>query len=324
MAVTSRIRTALDEGVLTLPVGKASVVRPVEAFDMSVLRDHDTTVVETFFPDHDRWKTAGYAVSTDPVEADVTIISVPRSKEHARALVADAAQRSNMVVVDGAKTDGIDSIFKACRKILGPLPSVSKGHGRIFWFQGTDALSDWLSGGRKIGPDGFYTAPGVFSDRSVDQGSKLLADALPDTLPTRVADFGAGWGYLASRIIKKEGVETLDLIEAEALALDCAELNVKDPRAAFHWADATTFKSSTAYGAIIMNPPFHVGRDGDPRLGQDFIRSAAHNLTANGTLWMVANRHLPYEQTLSDSFRQVTPLATTGGFKLFKASRPTL
>ena len=37
---------------------------------------------------------------------------------------------------------------------------------------------------------------------------------------------------------------------------------------------------------------------------------------------MVANRTLPYEEALTASFRQVTPIATDGGFKLFVASHP--
>ena len=53
-----------------------------------------------------------------------------------------------------------------------------------------------------------------------------------------------------------------------------------------------------------MNPPFHTSRAADPALGQGFINpQLARNLTRNGNLWMVANRHLPYEVTLNETFR---------------------
>ena len=116
-------------------------------------------------------------------------------------------------------------------------------------------------------------------------------------------------------------MKSLDLIEAEARALDCARLNVTDPRAAFHWADVTV-ASKTAFDAIVMNPPFHTGRAADPSLGIAFIRSAAAALTPQGRLWMVANRHLPYEETLSKCFRDVSQVAVDAGFKVFQASRP--
>ena len=54
-----------------------------------------------------------------------------------------------------------------------------------------------------------------------------------------------------------------------------------------------------------MNPPFHDGGTEDQALGQAFIRRAAEALRPGGTLWLVANRHLPYEATLSAAFKTV-------------------
>jgi 16S rRNA (guanine1207-N2)-methyltransferase len=39
---------------------------------------------------------------------------------------------------------------------------------------------------------------GVFSGEDGGSGSALLAAALPAKLPARMADLGAGWGYLAA------------------------------------------------------------------------------------------------------------------------------
>ncbi|MDT9081655.1 methyltransferase, partial [Escherichia coli] len=77
-----------------------------------------------------------------------------------------------------------------------------------------------------------------------------------------------------------------------------------DPRARFTWADATQGRPGP-FDAVVMNPPFHNGRAADPALGLAFIRAAAHALTPSGTLWMVANRHLPYEAALREAFREV-------------------
>lgn len=322
MSANSRLKTAIEDGLLNLPDGTVSLVRPKSTIDLSVLQNRDLSIVTTFAPDRDQWKGAGYGVVDEQSETVVSIVNLPRSKALAKSLVAEAARNSDLVVVDGDKTDGIDSIFKACRKELGDLPSVTKNHGRIFWFQGTDALTYWQIEGPRLGEHGYFTQAGVFSDGAIDKGSALLLDALPSSLPARVADLGAGWGYLAAGLLKKSGIEHLDLIEAEKLALDCAKRNVTDARAAFHWTDVRSFETSEPYDAIITNPPFHTGRDGDPALGQSFIESAARLLAQNGVLWLVANRHLPYEETLSQSFQRVEPLQGSGGFKLFKASRP--
>lgn len=305
-----------------LPDGPVTVMRPPVGYDIAALAGHELQISHTFYPDFAAWAAAGYDVTDAPRPAVTAIVVLPRAKALARAMLAEACSLADLVIVDGSKTDGIDSIWKTCRKVLGNLPSVTKDHGRIFWFSKTAAFSDFAAPPPEQGPHGFYTTAGVFSDGAVDAGSALLAQALPDKLPARMADLGAGWGFLSQAVLQREGVKHLDMIEAEALALNCARLNINDPRAAFHWADATAFKPDAAYDGIVMNPPFHTGRKADAGLGRAFIMAAAKMLAPHGKLWMVANRHLPYEATLQDAFRNVTELPCNGGFKIFHASRP--
>ena len=78
----------------------------------------------------------------------------------------------------------------------------------------------------------------MFSPDHADPGSRRLAEQVAGRLSGRVADLGAGWGWLARpRSRTCPAITELDLYEAEALALDAARLNVTDPRARFHWSD---------------------------------------------------------------------------------------
>lgn len=318
MSSSSRLFTALEQGVVDLD-GSVAVLRPPADYDLP----EGAHVVHTFKPDVDHWAARGHIVTPDVPALDVVVVVLPRAKALARDLIAQAnAKAGRLVIIDGQKTDGSDSLFKACRKKLGDLPSITKSHGRLFWFAPDDSFADWAAPAPSIGDHGFYTAAGVFSDGQVDRGSDLLAQALPDKLPGRIADLGAGWGFLSAAALTRDGVKSIDLIEAEALSLDCARLNVTDPRAAFHWADATTFQTETPYDAILCNPPFHNGRAADPTLGRAFIAAAARLLKPHGHLWLVANRHLPYEQLLKDKFRKGEELYGDAAFKLFHASRP--
>ena len=317
----SRLSTALDDGLITLPPGKIALMRPPASYDVSALPRDRVEIVHGFFPDAAAWQAAGYQVSQELPAVSVAVVIVPRAKALARAMLAEACEKADLVIVDGQKTDGIDSLFKACRKTLGDLPTVTKGHGRIFWFAANTAFADWTAPAPAKGPQGYFTMAGVFSEAAVDAGSALLAGALPGMLPARMADLGAGWGYLAAPVLAREGVRSLDLIEAEALSVRCARLNVSDPRVGFHWADATRFEAA-AYDGIVMNPPFHASRAADPGLGRAFIQAAARLLAPHGKLWMVANRHLPYEATLTECFRNVDMIAGNGAFKVFHANRP--
>ena len=155
-----------------------------------------------------------------------------------------------------------------------------------------------------------------------DVRSQALLAALPEKLPSKIADLGAGWGYLSRHILDHPGVKLLHVVEAEAAALACARENVTDPRAEFHWQDATKFIPPTKLDAVIMNPPFHTSRAADPGLGQAFIRAAAGMLSPQGQLWLVANRQLPYEATLAEMFGTCQQIADTGGFKVLHAAKP--
>ena len=74
-----------------------------------------------------------------------------------------------------------------------------------------------------------------------------------------------------------------------------------------------------ALNFVVSNPPFHDGGAEDTRLGQAFIRKAAGLLKKGGVLWIVANRHLPYEAELKDAFKRVDMIADSGGYKVFEA-----
>lgn len=315
---SARLELALESGLLRLPVaGDIVVMRPRAGDDLSAL-PQDRVVVQTGFkPDHDYFAAQGYRSSG---EAGLAIVCVPRSKPQARAMMA-AARGAAAIVVDGQKTDGVESLLKDCKALGLQISEVlSKAHGKLAVVTPSERLADWAAVPANV--EGFQTVPGVFSADGPDRGSVLLAAALPAKLGTRVADLGAGWGYLSRAILTREAVVSLDLIEAEALALDCARVNIADARATFIWADATTYKTTKPWDSVVMNPPFHTGREAEASLGMGFIKAAHRGLLPGGSLWMVANKHLPYEPLLTSLFKQVEQVGGDSAFRVTRASYP--
>lgn len=321
--MSARLSLALASGDL-LPCDAISVVMPTPDHDLSEL-PKTAQVIQPFKPFHDHFAAQGFACTSSSDEpCELAVVLVPRAKALARDLVASAVQRcSGWVLVDGAKTDGIDSLLKDIRKRVEIYGPISKAHGKIFWFRAAEAdLSDWRAPEKQM-VDGFQTAPGVFSADGIDPASALLAKALPEKLGRRVVDLGAGWGYLSAQVLKNTKVEQLDLVEADHAALACARANVTDTRARFHWADAQIWKACETVDTVVTNPPFHTSRAADPALGRGFIATAARILAPSGQLWLVANRHLPYEATLAELFGQVKEVAGDNRFKILQATRPT-
>ncbi|MFN6952107.1 MAG: class I SAM-dependent methyltransferase [Albidovulum sp.] len=295
---------------------------------LSDLPKERTLVVQGFRPDHDALVALGWTVVPEPDAVTgnhaAAVLLLPRSRAAARASVAEAARRvagGGPIWIDGQKTDGIDTMLRDIRARTTVSTPVVKAHGKIFRFDAGAMFDDWRADDLHPVP-GFVTRAGVFSAEKVDPGSVLLAEALPERMPPRVVDLGAGWGWLAAQILARQGVSEVHLIEADHLALACARRNVGDPRARFHWADATRFRPVPPVDAVVMNPPFHAGRTTDPALGAAFIKAAAGMLAPAGRLWMVANRHLPYEAVLARHFREVAAIGGSGAFKLFTAAHP--
>lgn len=325
-----RLSVALDAPDALPPEGRIALFRPTAETDLSDLPRARLHAVQGFRPDHDALAARGFAVSpgAEPPYA-AAVVFLPRAKAEARALLAaanEAVAPGGPIWVDGLKTDGVDSVLRDLRGLIAVDPPYAKAHGKIFRFTATPgALAAWAAQPGHPAP-GFTTLPGVFSADGVDRGSALLAACLPETLPARVVDLGAGWGWLSAQVLARKGVESLDLVEAEHAALECAKMNIADPRVRFHWADATAIKFENRPLAVVMNPPFHTTRAADPGLGVAFIRAAAGMLSLSGTLWMVANRHLPYDEVLRACFHEVhevlPPTGRDGAFRIIRAERP--
>ena len=315
-----RIALALGDA----PEGRVAVFGARGEADLDPLDPGRTDVIQGYFPDHQALAARGFRALTAPDgRYDVAIVTAPRSRSEARARVAEALSHlapGGTLWVEGQKTDGIDPLLKDLRARTEVGEPVAKAHGRIFRVTPpADGLADWAA--QDISPaPGFVTRPGMFSADAPDPASVMLAAHLPEKLPARVADLGAGWGWLSAQILMRKGVQVLHMVEADHASLDYARRNVTDPRAQFHWADALRFTLSEPVNGVVMNPPFHDGRSAEPAIGAGFIRAAARLLTGAGRLWMVANRHLPYEPVLNENFSQVAEIAGDSRFKVITAT----
>ena len=298
---------------------------------------------QPFKPEADRLQRIGATlVDEDAVPAaryPLVLVLPPRQREEARALLAKACMAvapGGIVIASVANDEGAKSREADLKQLAGTVTTLSKHHCRVSWTR-PDAtfdaglLAQWAKADaprKVISPNvpggSFMSRPGVFAWDRVDAASAMLASALPDDLHGRVADFGAGWGYLSMQVLARcPNVASLDLYEADARALALAGQNLADARVPVnrHWHDVAAGVTER-FDAIVCNPPFHaLGRGDRPDIGRAFIAAAANALKPGGRLWLVANRHLPYEHALGEGFAQVQTLAQDGGFKIVEGEK---
>ncbi len=165
-----------------------------------------------------------------------------------------------------------------------------------------------------------FTQPGVFSWDRIDPGSLMLAELLP-VLGGEGADLGCGIVFLSKELLFSKKVRHLSLFEIDRRAVECARKNLEahKGRVSIRWADLRSVDPGVSnLDFIVTNPPFHDAGAEDQGLGQGFLQQAGYLLRPGGTLWIVANRHLPYEALLRSLFSEVKE---TSGFKAYKAVR---
>ncbi|RDS80393.1 class I SAM-dependent methyltransferase [Dyella psychrodurans] len=339
-AVLDALFLPVSDGSVRLPAdGRVLFLRARHGYRLCEVAQPGWLCEQSFKPFADALMRDGFIVGDATPDARFSLVLVlpPRQREEARALFARAARHAEgggVVLACVPNAEGAKSAQADLSALLGSVSHLSKHKCRVFWGVsempvGDSSLRDaWLAFDTpQDNAAGFLSRPGLFAWDRADTASALLAAHLPNDLRGHIADFGAGYGYLAAQIVERcPHVTAIDLYEAEARALEPARLNME--RAVresgrtlsfdVHWHDVTT-GIDRRYDAIVSNPPFHQGRADLPDLGRAFIARAANALVSPGRLWLVANRHLPYEATLAAHFEHVDTVVTQDGFKVIEA-----
>lgn len=291
--------------------------------------------VQGFRPDFLKLKASGYDAAPQLLpdrRFSLTLVLCDRHRGQNELRIADALRATNpgaMIVVAGSKDEGAASLKKRLEALVEIAGFAPKYHGLAFWFHrpADAAVVEAILRSENTGltvEGRFATAPGMFSHDRADPGSRLLAENLPGDLSGKAADFCAGWGYLAAKVAERcPSARSLDLYEADFASLEAAKQNLGgiSPETKFFWHDLLSEPVGERYDAIVMNPPFHVGRAAEPSMGQGMIAVAAKSLRKGGRLLMVANRRLPYENSLAAAFAEVSEIAGDQAFKILMARR---
>ena len=322
------------EGQLAWPeTGKALFMRARWGSALSHLPRNQLICDQSFKPEYDQLKEAGFIMSEPGVNhpSKLTLVLPPRQRDESRALLARAVSvtgQGGTVCVSVSNLEGAKTVEGDLKALAGNTASLSKNKCRVFWARIDCAATDQLLMQSWIAADeprqinsGYLSRPGLFAWNRLDAGSALLLKCLPLGLKGIGADLGAGFGYLSDEALKRyTEIMRMDLYEAERRAIEMAQLNLEGfgDRARFLWRDVTK-GVDPGYDFILSNPPFHTDRADRHSLGQAFISAAARGLKPSGQFWMVANRHLPYEQTLKMHFKSVALIKDDGAYKVFKA-----
>ncbi|MBX9634334.1 MAG: methyltransferase, partial [Magnetospirillum sp.] len=183
---------------------------------------------QSFKPAFEALGRAGYqAVERLSGAFPAGLMLLTKHKAENRANVARAwslLEPGGVLVCCGANAMGAASFEREVERTIGLDGQMSKHQCRIFWLRRPEgeaalpeSLQEWLAAGqpRAVGDTALVARAGCFSPDHVDTGSRILAECFPAGMAGRIADLGAGWGYLSARLLDRfPEITGLDLYEA--------------------------------------------------------------------------------------------------------------
>ena len=297
--------------LLLLPFEKGGVLFPeneerILCWNTGVLGSlYSVHIIENYKYLDDSWLGKGITRQTpDKLSQsyDLVLTHLPQQKDYARFILAQSLQslEDNGTLVAMAANDAGGKTIEKWFKELGLQPTnLSKNKCRIVWAQkqdvNQDRLDKYLQAGQqqkiKVGENEFVTQAGIYGWNKIDRGSKLLLENISNNLNGVGADFGCGYGFLSQSVLNQyPNIEKLYSIDADYNALQCAKenLNSYNDKVTYQWADITspTFNLKNL-DFIVMNPPFHQGKNTENSIGKNFITKAHQSLRNKGWIYMV-------------------------------------
>lgn len=147
----------------------------------------------------------------------------------------------------------------------------------------------------------FETAPGVFSPRFVDPGTRALIEAVELRGDDRLLDLGCGYGAIGIWAARALGPERVVMVDASEEALGLARANARRNGVGsvrIERSDGFRDLRESGFTAILCNPPYHV----DFSVPRHFIERGFNRLVPGGRLYLVTKRETWYRNKLGSVF----------------------
>ena len=170
---------------------------------------------------------------------------------------------------------------------------------------------------------------GVFAGASIDIGTRLLLESLPESIPggtspaDPVIDMACGTGVVAATLARRGLFAYASDQSAAAVASARATASANDVVAhvEIERDDALSLRPDASASFIALNPPFHVGAAIHENVAPVLFADAARVLRPGGELWTVWNSALLYRPALERIVGPTRQIARNAKFTVAASRR---
>ena len=283
-----------------------------------------------------------YPSSAQHNETHHALLDIPKGRDQVRAYLWKAARvlrAGGRLYLAGSNAAGAKSAISDAAELFGDVSVLGYKRSRriALAIRPSDELQvpatwqqaqPWQAQMRGVErPEGLYTImtmPGVFSWDHLDDGTALLLEHLGIEADMDVLDIGCGYGIIGLSAAR-HGARQVTLVDDNLLAVRCAEANVRinalADRCLVMPSNVTRAVQDQQFDLILSNPPFHQGVDVSTDVAERIIAESYDRLRTGGRLRIVANRFLPYDRTMRDTFANVITIAQNARYYVLDSVR---
>lgn len=279
------------------------------------------------------------------IAADIVAFRIPTEKLALLQLLADAfalLRVGGQCCIAGATNEGIKSAAGLLRDLFGnaTVLGTESGHRAVMAVKRAPTPSDTtILAHAYLRHDAFhlveaalaghaiqyFTRPGVFSMEHLDEATATLADVMTVLPGDDVLDLGCGSGPLGLVAARLNGAGRVTFADIDSEAVRCVARAIEASdlagRVDVVQSDVASALLDRRFDRVVCNPPFHVGKATDLDVPRQFIADAWQVLRPGGSLQLVANRTLPYERVIDETFGNLTTVVDRPRFKVLSARR---
>jgi 16S rRNA (guanine1207-N2)-methyltransferase len=232
-------------------------------------------------------------------------------------VAAYALRPQGRLYVTGAKDRGIMTIARCMQELFGNVETleISKGH-RVVCSHKCEQTSAEIAE---------MPVLNVFANNKLDEGTRLLLDALEVRVTDEALDMGCGAGFIGLHIARLATKGRVTMVDTSLAAVATAQQAIDQSGLNnIHVLPSDGIKAicGQRFSLVATNPPFHLGGIQTTQTAVRFIYDASQVLVPRGRFYLVANRFLKYEPTLRDCFDLVEEIAGDARYKVLLAGSP--
>ena len=269
-----------------------------------------------------------YTLLEAPATIDVAIMNMVYQPSNAWMIyglqvAAYALKTGGRLYVVGAKDRGVLSMAKRMQSLFGNLETlvISKGQRVV--------CSHVENNETVHSPTNQLPAllPTAFAEGKLDEGTRLLLEALEVHATDIALDIGCGAGCIGMHVAQVASKGHVTMVDASLVAVDTARKMVEQSgmtNTQVLASNGTQAVNAQRFDLVVTNPPFHLGGIQTTEIGERFIREAAQILRPRGRFYLVANRFLKYEPTLRICFHSIEEVGGNTRYKVLLATNPII